>query len=327
MHISVGRSPVVRLRGELVPLGTDNVLPSDSEAMAGQLMNEEQWARFLANGELDFSYSLAGVSRFRINAFRQRNCISIAARIVPSSIPTLEQIQAPPIFQTLAHKKQGLLLVTGPTGSGKSTTLAAIIHFMNQTMHRHIITLEDPIEFLHTHGTCTIDQREVGLDTKTFASGLRAALRQDPDVILVGEMRDSETTSIAITAAETGHLVLATLHTPGAPQSIDRIVDVFPGDQQAQIRVQLSSILLAIVSQQLLARADGSGRIAVLEILLNNPAIANLIRTDKTHQIRSVMQTSRAAGMQTMELHLKELFAQRQIRESDLKQLVEHVSI
>jgi twitching motility protein PilT len=236
-----------------------------------------------------------------VNAYFQRSCISIALRVVPRNIPTLEELKLPPVLMKIAEKHQGLVLVTGPTGSGKSTTLASMIHYMNQTMRKHIITLEDPIEYLHKHGSSIIDQREVGFDTRSFAYGLRSALRQDPDVILVGEMRDLETIQTAITAAETGHLVLGTLHTSSAVSTIERIIDVFPAEQQSQVRVQLASVLQGVIAQRLLPTVDKKGRIAVSEILLNNSAVANLIRSEKIHQIPTVMQTSKAIGMELFE--------------------------
>ncbi len=275
--------------------------------MARAIVPEYLWTEFKERGELDFSYAVQGVSRFRVNAYHQRSCISIALRVVPTKIPTIEELMLPPVLMKIAEKHQGLVLVTGPTGSGKSTTLAAMIQFMNQSMSKHIITLEDPIEYLHKHGSSIIDQREVGFDTKSFAYGLRSALRQDPDVILVGEMRDLETIHTAITAAETGHLVLATLHTSSAVSTIERIIDVFPPEQQSQIRVQLASVLQGIVAQRLLPTVDKQGRIAVTEILLNNSAVSNLIRSEKIHQIPSIMQTSRAQGMELLEANVSRL--------------------
>ena len=258
------------------------------------------YAAFKEHGQIDYSYEVQGVARFRVNAFQQRGSISLAFRTIPTKIPTIDDLQLPGTLKTLAETPQGLILVTGPTGSGKSTTLAAMIKYMNETMRKHIITLEDPIEYMHAHGASIIDQREVGFDTVSFADGLRAALRQDPDVILVGEMRDLETISTAITAAETGHLVLATLHTWSAASTIDRIIDVFPHGQQSQIRVQLAGVLTSVISQRLLQTADRKGRRAATELMINNPAISNLIRTEKVHQIPNVIQTNRAAGMHMM---------------------------
>ncbi|HEY4601061.1 MAG TPA: PilT/PilU family type 4a pilus ATPase, partial [Cerasibacillus sp.] len=241
--------------------------------------------------------------------YRQKQHVTFVARIIPDNIPTIQQLNMPPVLEQLALKPHGLILVTGPTGSGKSTTLAAMIDYINQREAKHIITLEDPIEYVHEHGKSMVHQREVGSDTLKFANGLRAALRQDPDIILVGEMRDLETISTAITAAETGHLVLATLHTNSASQTINRIIDVFPPHQQAQIRIQLADVLEGIVSQRLFPRAMGSGRIAATEILLNHPSIANLIRSEKVNQIKNVMQTSRPLGMHTLEMSIQELLA------------------
>ena len=258
-------------------------------------------------GEIDFSYSLSGYGRFRVNAFRQRGTIAIVLRLVADKVPTLEDLKHPEIMKTLSLKPRGLVLVTGPTGSGKSTTLAAMINLINQTEAAHIITMEDPIEYLHRHNKSIVNQREVNTDSISFANALRAALREDPDVILVGEMRDAETVSTAITAAETGHLVFATLHTSDAAQTIDRIIDTFPPHQQQQVKSQLSMILQGIISQQLLPLKDGSGRIAALEILVATPAIRNLIREGKTHQILSSVQTGAKYGMQTMDMALRDL--------------------
>jgi twitching motility protein PilT len=307
VHLTVGVPPILRINGDLKRYGKDPLKPPDTESMAKAIIPDTMWQIFKEKGELDFSYSVPGVSRFRVNTYHQRNCIAIALRTVPSKIPTIEELGMPDTLKKLMEKPQGLVLVTGPTGSGKSTTLASMIHYMNMTMRNHIITLEDPIEYLHKHGNCIIDQREVGFDTGNFANGLRAALRQDPDVILVGEMRDLETIQTAITAAETGHLVLGTLHTSSAPATINRIIDVFPPNQQPQIRVQLASVLVGIISQRLFPTADRTGRRAATEIMVNNPAIANLIRNEKVHQIASIMQTSRALGMHTLDSAIKEM--------------------
>lgn len=307
LHLTVGMPPMMRLHGELKRFGQDILKPVDTEEMAKVVIVSNLWDSFIEKGDLDFSYSLPGVSRFRVNAYHQRNCVTLAFRVIPTKIPTFEELNLPNILHDIAKKPQGLVLVTGPTGSGKSTTLASMIQEMNQTVKKHIITLEDPIEYLHSHGTCIINQREVGFDTKNFASGLRASLRQDPDVILVGEMRDLETISTAITAAETGHLVLATLHTTSASMTIDRIIDVFPPSQQPQVRIQLASVLQAVVSQRLFPSISSKGRVAAFEILLNVPAVKNLIRNEKIHQIHSVMQSSKSIGMQTMESELERL--------------------
>lgn len=287
--------------------------PDDTKEMAYAMLTKQLAEKFEKQKEIDFSYGIPKVSRFRVNAYYQRNCVSLAIRIIPRSIPTLRELNMPLVLEKIASYPQGLVLVTGPTGSGKSTTLAAMIHHMNQTMRRHIITLEDPIEYLHKHNYCIIDQREVGFDTTSFASGLRVALRQDPDVILVGELRDLETISTAITAAETGHLVFGTLHTTDAASTVDRIIDVFPPSQQQQIRAQLASVLAAIISQRLFPRANQKGRVAATEILINNPAVENLIRSEKTHQIPTILQTSKALGMHTLQMSILDLIQQNLI--------------
>lgn len=307
IHLSVGVPPVFRVNGELKRQGESILLPEHTDEIAKHMIPTHLWDVFQERGELDFSYSLPGVSRFRVNAYRQRSSIALAIRIIPTSVPSMEELQLPPTIKKLVEQPQGLILVTGPTGSGKSTTLASMIDYMNRTKKKHIITLEDPIEYLHKHKLCMIDQREIGFDTKSFANGLRASLRQDPDVILVGELRDLETIQTAITAAETGHLVLGTLHTTNAPSTIDRIIDVFPGHQQAQIRLQLASVLVAIVSQRLFPSIDKQSRKVATEILINNAAVANLIRNEKINQIQNVMQTSRAQGMHTLAMSIQEL--------------------
>ncbi|QMT18698.1 type IV pilus twitching motility protein PilT [Planococcus maritimus] len=309
IHLTTGIPPVFRMNGTLKRYGDENLTPDMTKEIAKALMPEILWQQFLDKGEMDFSYSLSGVARFRVNSFHQRGSISHAFRTIPTEIPTIADLQMPKTLANLAETPQGLILVTGPTGSGKSTTLAAMIRHINENLTKHIITLEDPIEYLHRHGSSIIDQREVGFDTDSFAAGLRAALRQDPDVVLVGEMRDLETISTAITAAETGHLVMATLHTSSAASTIERIIDVFPHGQQAQVRTQLAGILKAVVSQRLLPTADGTGRIAATEILINNPAVANLIRTEKVHQIPNVILTNRSFGMHMMVSSVQELLA------------------
>lgn len=307
IHITVASPPMLRIHGELKPAGGNPLSASDTLEMAKTLMDTSQYEQFMASGDLDFSYGIPEVSRYRINVYRQKSHVGLTIRLIPTRIPEMESLGLPPIAREFAQKPQGLLLVTGPTGSGKSTTLASIIDYINRNTSKHIITLEDPVEFVHPHKSCIVNQREVGADTATFSTGLRAALRQDPDVVLVGEMRDLETISIAITAAETGHLVFGTLHTADAPQTIDRVIDVFPPDQQQQIRVQLASVLLGVMAQRLLPLTTGSGRVAAIEVLVNTPAVSNLIRSEKVHQIRSVMQTGKAQGMQTMEMALREL--------------------
>ncbi|MGQ7888181.1 type IV pilus twitching motility protein PilT [Paenibacillus sp. WC2504] len=310
LHLSVGSPPIIRVHGTLQQVGNEKLQVDDTRSMAEALLNTDQNDRFNQAGELDFSYELEGCSRYRINAYRQRGRVSVAIRTIPTKIPSLEQLQLPSVISSLALKPQGLVLVTGPTGSGKSSTLAAMIDYINRTEKKHIVTLEDPIEFLHTHSSSIIDQREVGSDTKSFSNGLRAALRQDPDVILVGEMRDLETISAAVTAAETGHLVFATLHTTDAPQTIDRIIDAFPAHQQGQIRVQLAAVLVGVISQRLFPKPSGLGRTCATEIMINTPAVGNLIRSEKIHQIKSVMQTGRSLGMHTLDMSIKEQMQQ-----------------
>lgn len=319
IHITVNSPAMFRLHGEMKPVNGNALTAYDTMELAKQLMSGEQYESFVEKGDLDFAYGIQGVSRYRINAYKQKGNVSLTIRLIPQAIPAMEQLGLPPVAQEFANKPQGLLLVTGPTGSGKSTTLAAIVDYINRSRSEHIITLEDPIEFVHEHKKCIVNQREVGVDTASFGTGLRAALRQDPDVILVGEMRDLETISTAITAAETGHLVFGTLHTADAPQTIDRVIDVFPPEAQQQIRVQLAAVLLGVMAQRLLPTADGNGRVAAHEVLVNTPAVANLIRSEKVHQIRSVMQTGKAQGMQTMEMSLRELLQRGQITVEEAK--------
>lgn len=318
LHITVASPPIYRLHGKLTPYGEYSLTKEDTEEMAKTVLGRH-WESFVELGEFDFAYHIEGVARFRMNAFKQKGNISIAARVIATDIPTIEQLQMPAVLNDLALRAQGLILVTGPTGSGKSTTLAAMLDYVNRHNKKHIITLEDPVEYIHEHRQSIVQQREVGFDTKKFANGLRAALRQDPDIILVGEMRDLETISTAITAAETGHLVLATLHTNSAAQTINRIIDVFPPHQQGQIRIQLASVLEAIISQRLFARADQRGRIAATEILLSHPSVANLIRNEKVDQINNVIQTSRALGMHTLDMSMNELIRQGKIAYDDAK--------
>jgi twitching motility protein PilT len=320
IHITVNSPVIFRIHGELQPINDTLLKPNDTLELAKQFMTEERYETLQQNGDVDFSYGVAGLARFRINAYKQRGSVGLAIRIVPSVIPTMEELRLPRIAAEFAKKPQGLLLVTGPTGSGKSTTLASIIDHLNRTENSHIITLEDPIEFIYDHRKSMVNQREVGLDTPSFSHGLRAALRQDPDIVLVGEMRDLETISTAISAAETGHLVFGTLHTADAPQTIDRIIDVFPPAMQAQIRIQLAAVLLGVISQRLLPRADGKGRTAAFEVLANTPAVANLIRSEKIYQIRSVMQTGKALGMQTMEYALRDLVNQGHVKIQDARE-------
>src|SRR5690625_2460745 len=313
LHVTVNSPPIYRINGQLISFEKQLLSSEDTLKMAKELMKNDDWDHVLERGEFDFSYSIRDVARFRVNAFRQRGEVSVVARVIPTDEPTVEQLAMPANLEQVAEKKQGLVRVTGPTGLGKTTTMAAMIDYMNEHKSKHIITLEDPIEYLHTHKMSIVHQREVGLDTKQFANGLRAALRQDPDVILVGEMRDLETISTAITAAETGHLVLATLHTNSAAQTINRIIDVFPPYQQSQVRIQLASVLEGIISQRLLRDTSGTGRVAATEIMLNLPAIANLIRNEKVDQIDNILQTNRGQGMHTLEMSIKELLEKNMI--------------
>ncbi len=308
VHITVGIPPRMRVNGELIPMDYEKMLPKDTLEVAKSVMSELQWERFEERGEYDMSFAIPGCGRFRVNAFKQRGSIAMAFRLVGTKIPSPEELGLPASVTELYQRKRGLVLVTGPTGSGKSTTLAALIDKVNNCRDAHVITLEDPIEYLHSHKMSMVNQREIGLDSSNYANALRAALREDPDVILVGEMRDYETISVAITAAETGHLVLSTLHTIGAASTVDRVIDVFPPHQQQQIRVQLSNVLEAVVSQQLIPRKDGRGRVAAFEVLHVNPAVRNLIREGKSHQLVSVMQTNRKLGMITMDEAIAQLY-------------------
>ena len=308
LHLTVGSPPGLRIRGELLPLeGTKPLTPKDTQDLILALLSEEQRRRFDAELELDFAYSIPGLSRFRANVFQQRNSMGAVFRTIPLAIPTIAELNLPKVCQYLSERPRGLVLVTGPTGSGKSTTLAAMIDHINATRPVHIVTLEDPIEFMHRNKRAYVDQREIGTDTRSFSSALRRVLRQDPDVILVGEMRDLETISAAITAAETGHLVLATLHTTGGPETVDRVIDVFPPHQQQQVRMQLSATLEGALSQVLLRTADGVGRVMAMEIMLGTPAIANLIREGKTQQMATIIHGGQAIGMQTLDQDIKRL--------------------
>lgn len=301
VHITVGVPPKMRVNGHLITMDYDRLLPDDTQVLLDEIMNEQQKKRFEEQGEHDMSFSISNMGRYRVNAFKQRGSVAIALRLVGTQVPSAEELGIPESVIELYRKKRGLVLVTGPTGSGKSTTLAAIIDKINNNREAHVITLEDPIEYLHQHKKSMVNQREIGLDSQSYANALRAALREDPDVILVGEMRDFETISVAITAAETGHLVLSTLHTIGAASTVDRVIDVFPPHQQQQVRVQLANVLEAVISQQLLPKADESGRVAAFEVLHANHAVRNLIREGKTHQLMSVMQTNRKLGMIAMD--------------------------
>ena len=308
LHLRVPNPPILRIDGLLRPAeGLPPVTPRFMEQALEHIAAKDQVERFRSELEIDLSYSIPGLARFRANAFMQQGTISIAIRRVPIEPPTIEGLQLPEVCKVLACKKQGLVLVTGPTGTGKSTTLAAMISHLNETIGRNVITIEDPIEFVHENDKCLIAQREVGHDTKSFASGLRHALRQDPDVILVGEMRDLETISTALTAAETGHLILSSVHTVSAPQTIERIVDVFPAHQQQQVRFQLSLVVEGVLSQTLLRRCGGTGRIAAFEVMLGTEAVRNLIRDGHTEQIPTYLQTGSALYMQTLDQALEKL--------------------
>ena len=308
LHITAGAPPMLRLRGRLSALeGFPELTPTDTREIIYSILSNDQRQRLETNWQVDFAYQIPGRARFRVNAYFQRSALGAAFRLIPAQITPLDQLGLPTVVHDFVHKPRGFVLFTGPTGSGKSTSLASLIDEINDKREDHIMTIEDPIEFLHGHKKCVVNQRELGSDATSFADALKAALRQDPDVILVGEMRDLETISTALTAAETGHLVFATLHTQDTPQTVDRIIDVFPPSQQHQVRVQLSVALQGIVTQQLLPTADGSGRTMACEILIPTPAVRNLIREGKTHQIYSVLQTSAGQGMQTMDSALATL--------------------
>jgi twitching motility protein PilT len=308
LHLTVGSHPALRVRGQLERLDGFPVLTAElSRQLLYRIISSEQQKRLEIERQLDLSYSIPGLARFRVNIYSQRESLAGAFRLIPAELKGLEELGLPLSLYNLCEKPRGLVLVTGPTGSGKSTTLAALVDEINRTKAEHIITIEDPIEFLHRHKRCIVNQRELGPDATTFAEALRGALRQDPDVILLGEMRDLETISTALTAAETGHLVFATLHTQDAASTVDRVIDVFPAAQQGQIRTQLAGTLEGVVAQTLLPTADGQGRVAAIEVLLPDDAVRNLIRQTKVEQIYSIMQTSRKKGMQTMEQALAEL--------------------
>jgi twitching motility protein PilT len=312
LHVTAGSAPLLRIRGRLAPLEEFEALaPEATRDLLYRVLSTEQQKRLEIDRQIDFSYSVPGVARFRVNVYFQRDSLAAAFRLVPQMIKSAAELGLPEVLLELAREPRGLVLVTGPTGSGKSTTLATMIDDINESRALHIVTIEDPIEFLHHHKTSVVNQREIGADAKGFAEALRGALRQDPDVILVGEMRDLETISTALTAAETGHLVHATLHTQSAPSTVDRIIDVFPSAQQGQVRMQLAASLQGIVTQTLLPSSDGRKRAPALEVLLPDDAVRNLIRQGKTEQIYSVMQTNTTRGMQTMEQSLADLVVRR----------------
>jgi twitching motility protein PilT len=313
LHLTAGSPPMIRQHGKLHALDYPRLTPQTTREVVYSILTNDQRQKLETDWQIDLAYSIPGKARFRVNAYFQRAALSAALRLIPNEMPSLGELGLPPVLEEFTKKPRGFVLVTGPTGSGKSTTLAAMLDLINEVRHEHILTIEDPIEFLHKHKRCIVNQRELGADAQSFGLGLKAALRQDPDVILVGEMRDLETIATALTAAETGHLVFATLHTQDTAQTVDRIVDVFPPEQQQQVRVQLSVSLQGIVTQQLLPRADGQGRIAACEILVPTPAVRNLIREGKTHQIYSALQTGGQFGMQTMDSALAQLVREHKI--------------
>ncbi len=313
VHITVGVPPKMRVNGKLITMDYPKMMPADTMEITLGIMNEAQREKFEERGEFDMSFSIPELGRYRVNAYKQRGSAAMALRLVGTVVPSPEVLGVPSSVINLYERKRGLILVTGPTGSGKSTTLAAIIDKINNNRDAHVITLEDPIEYLHQHKMAMVNQREIGLDSQSYANALRAALREDPDVILVGEMRDFETISVAITAAETGHLVLSTLHTIGAASTVDRVIDVFPPHQQQQIRVQFANVLEAVISQQLIPTMDGRGRVAAFEVMHANHAVRNLIREGKSHQLVSVMQTNRKMGMVTMDESITQLYYEGKI--------------
>lgn len=313
IHITVDSPPIARVKGSFIKLREENLSKEDTFEMAKEITGPKKFKILEEHGEVDLSVSIKTGDRFRVNAYKQKGNYAIAIRTITSQIPTFKTLGLPDVVASFAEKHKGLVLVTGPTGSGKSTTLASLIDIINSTQERHIITLEDPIEYVHHHKKGIVNQREIGNDTDSFNAALRAALRQDPDVILVGEMRDPETVSIALTAAETGHLVFSTLHTVGSSKTIDRIVDMFPAEQQQQVRTQLSTVCEGVISQQLIKTIDGRNRVAALEVMVTTPAIRNLIRENKTYQIQNIIQTSSKIGMQSMDQELVNLFRQGKI--------------
>ena len=318
LHVSAGEPPLVRIHGEMRKLESPSLDKEEVHLMIYDILNDQQRKTYEESLEIDFSFSLGEYGRFRVNVFKQNRGDAAVFRTIPNQIPTFEELGLPKVLMDLSRLEKGLVLVTGPTGSGKSTTLAAMVDLINNELKGHIITIEDPIEFVHPTKNCLVNQRELGPHTHSFANALRSALREDPDVMLVGEMRDLETISLALTAAETGHLVFGTLHTSGAPKTIDRIVDVFPGAQQNQVRSMLSESLQAVVTQALFRRRDGRGRVAGFEIMTGTPAVRNLIRENKIAQIPSVMQTSRGAGMQTMESSVRDLIARNLVTQEEV---------
>jgi len=322
LHITAAERPKLRVDGDIVDSSVLEVLtPKDTLQLAYSVLTENQKKRFETDDELDFSFGIQNLARFRGNVFKQRGCVAMVIRMIPFNVRTFQELGLPPVIAKLAERPRGLVLVTGPTGSGKSTTLAAIIDKINKERKGHIITVEDPIEFIHRHQSCIVNQREIGTDTKTFAAALKYALREDPDVILVGEMRDLETVAAALTIAETGHLVLATLHTNSAAESINRVIDVFPSNQQSQVRAQLAFVLEGVVTQTLLPKLKGRGRSMAAEIMVATPAIRALIRDDKVHQIYSAMQAGKKFGMQTMNDALFQLYTAREVAQEECERV------
>ena len=318
LHLVAGERPKVRVDGDIVSASSEEVLtPKDTLSLAYSVLTENQKKRFETENELDFSFGIQNLARFRGNVFKQRGCVSVVIRQIPFSVKTFQELGLPQVVAQLADRPRGLVLVTGPTGSGKSTTLAAMIDKINKELKGHIITVEDPIEFIHRHQACIVNQREVGTDTNSFQAALKYALRQDPDVVLVGEMRDLETIQAALTIAETGHLAFATLHTNSAAESINRIIDVFPSHQQSQVRAQLAFVLEGVLTQTLLQRAKGRGRVMAAEIMICTPAIRALIRDDKVHQIESSMQAGKKYGMQTLNDALYQLYMGREVTKEE----------
>jgi twitching motility protein PilT len=319
LHLTAGQRPQLRVDGEMRPTSgvEEQLTPKDTQSLAYSVLTENQKKRFELDDELDFSFGIQNLARFRGNVFKQRGCVAMVLRMIPFNVLTFDDLGLPAVVSKLAERPRGLILVTGPTGSGKSTTLAAIIDKINKERKGHIITVEDPIEFIHSHQGCIVNQREVGTDTKSFATALKYALREDPDVILVGEMRDLETVAAALTIAETGHLVLATLHTNSAAESINRIIDVFPSNQQSQVRAQLSFVLEGVLTQTLLQKSSGRGRVMCAEIMVATPAIRALIRDDKIHQIYSALQSGKKFGMQTMNDGLYQAYIQRHVTKDE----------
>jgi twitching motility protein PilT len=323
LHLADGSVPHLRIHGVLEKTRHRPLNKNEVELLLYELLTDTQIERFERNGELDLAYTMPGIARFRINMFRRHPGLGAVFRLIPVQIPTLDHLGFPEILKKLLTQRSGLVLVTGPANSGKSTTLAAMVDFLNDHMNYHVLTLEDPLEFIHENRNCLINQRQVGEHTRTFANALRAALREDPNVVMVGEMRNNETIGLALTAAEVGLLVLGTLHTKSAAQTVSRIVDAFPVDQQPQVRLALSEVLLGICSQQLIRRADGNGRIAALEIMVHTHAIANLIRESKPHQIKNAMMTGKKEGMQLLDQHLRELVAQKTVRPEEAARYAE----